>query len=101
MNFYELIIGYDYLNEVPQLLVALDMQEEYQAFLNAPELDQLSGDPEALMDYLDLVLVHGNLSEEAKANILVVLNQVVFEPDFVKRFALYLTMMSPDYAIMR
>ena len=58
-------------------------------------------DVESMVDYLDLVLVHGNMSQETKDAIIAACDPLFVAPEFQIRLALYLTLISPDFAIMR
>ncbi|MEM9721199.1 MAG: DUF1800 family protein [Bacteroidota bacterium] len=71
-------------------------------FLNLREETQLSEDPGALMDYLDIVLTHGQLSEASRTiiqNSIEVIPQEALE--IRVRLAIYLIMISPDYTILK
>lgn len=61
-------------------------------------------DPEVLLNKLDLVLTHGQLSEETRASIIEVIEPLQGGLDALKNkidLATYLIMISPDYAILK
>lgn len=94
----------DYNNEVPEdaLILAPSYDvEDYKAHLMVPDLQEIATSPEAVVDYLDLVLAHGNMTQETRDIIIASCAPLVDLPDFMLRMAFYLTMVSPDFAIMR
>lgn len=92
----------DFNNELPQQEFAqIGVLEDYSALIDLLDLEGMEGEVESIVDYLDLVLVHGNMSEETKDAIIAACDPLFVAPEFQIRLALYLTMVSPDYAIMR
>ena len=78
--------------------------EEYDpgSYLNIDELRDLAQDPETLVNQLDLLMTHGRLSDLTRSIIKTAL-EGLFEGDYRDdrvRLALYLIMISPDYAII-
>ncbi|MEM9821446.1 MAG: DUF1800 domain-containing protein [Bacteroidota bacterium] len=102
MNLTYFMTVADFLNEVPQQeFNQLGILEDYRAYLNDPWLTALATEPEALVDYLDLILAHGNMSAETRQIIIDSTEPIIAFPEFSVKMALYLTMVSPDYAIMK
>lgn len=67
------------------------------------ELEALARDPEALVNRLDVLFTHGNLSDRTRSiikNSMTTLTRGDYREDRV-RLALYLIMISPDYAIFK
>lgn len=92
----------DFINELPdEEFTELGILEDYQGYLNDPFLEALATDPESLVDYLDLVLAHGNMSDETRQTIINATAPITPYPEFAVKMALYLTMVSPDYVIMK
>lgn len=92
----------DFNNEVAEdQLDQLGLLEDYKAYLVIPDLEAINTDPEAVVDYLDMVLVHGNMSQETRDIIVTACEPLIEFPDFLLKMALYLTMISPDYVIMK
>jgi hypothetical protein len=78
-------------------------QNEPYAILNLNELEDLAQDPEVLVNRLDILLTHGNLSDRTRSIIKQTLDAFKtgsFRENRV-RMALYLMMISPDYAIFK
>ncbi len=98
VNALHVMVLADYLNDLPEVLQ--DEVEDFRAFLDVPEFEYLGQMSEGIVDYLDLVLGHGNLSEETKAAIIEQID-LLEEEEFRIRLAVYLTMLSPDFAIMK
>ncbi len=92
----------NYNNEIPNNeFNQLGIAEDYTALVNLLDLEDMETDVESIVDYLDLVLVHGNMSQETKDSIIAACDPLFVAPEFQIRLALYLTMISPDYAIMK
>ncbi len=78
-------------------------EEEIETFLDFTDEEALIDNHEALMDRLDLLLCHGNMTAFTRNNIISALNaidQPWNEEDKVT-LAVYLTLMSPDYVILK
>ncbi len=100
MMYYMAIAEYN--NEIPEeSLSQLGLLEDYQAHLVIPDLEALALYPDAIVDYLDLVLAHGNMTQETRDVIIASCEPIIDYPDFLIKLALYLTMVSPDFVIMR
>ncbi len=92
----------DFYNEVPeQQFDALGILEDYKAYLFIPDLEDINTDANAVVDYLDMVLVHGNMSQETRDIISASSAPLVDFPEFLLKMAFYLTMVSPDFAVMK
>lgn len=75
---------------------------ESMSYLELDREYELAGSPEDLMDYLDIVLTHGQLSESARQTIQQAVQTIpVSEPEARARLAIYLVMISPDYSIIK
>ena len=75
--------------------------------LDISQLTPLAKDPEVLINKLDVLLTHGNLSEETRNIIRTALEQITHDVlwsyylEYRVKMALYLIMISPDYAILK
>lgn len=77
--------------------------------LNLTELQALASNPESLIDHLDLMFTHGTMSSDSKAAIRRAVDGVTAAMvpggstlnQTRARLALYLTVNSPDYAILK
>ncbi|MEP7196405.1 MAG: DUF1800 family protein [Saprospiraceae bacterium] len=87
---YDYVI-YSWLDKDPPTVLLID------------ELKDLSRDPEALLNRLDLLLTHGNLTDETRNIIKTAISKFVDRDyrDQRVRLALYLITISPDYAIFK
>jgi len=67
--------------------------------------EELLGDEknyEELVDRLNIILAHGNMTPETVSTIVNTINQIPdYETELRARMAIFLTMISPDYLIMR
>lgn len=73
------------------------------AVINTNELEELAQDPEVLLNRLDVLLTHGNLSDRTRKIIteaILPFKYGNYREDRV-RMAMYLIMISPDYAILK
>jgi uncharacterized protein (DUF1800 family) len=78
-------------------------REDPDTYINVDELKKLAYDPEVLLNHLDIVFTHGNLTDRTREIIKFALDQIVsrdYREDRVV-MALYLIMISPDYAILK
>lgn len=67
------------------------------------ELEDLAAEPEVLVNRLDILLTHGNLSDRTRGIIKETISKFItgsYRESRV-RMALYLMMISPDYAIFK
>ena len=78
-----------------------------EVFLDKSELIPLAKDPQVLVNRLDILLTHGMLSDETRNIIETSLNLMTHENlwayylEYRVNMALYLIMISPDYAIQK
>lgn len=73
------------------------------SYLNIDELKQLARDPEVLINKLDILFTHGQLSPRTRNIIKTALDYLIhgdFREDRV-RLAVYLICISPDYSILK
>ncbi len=78
-------------------------RDDPYAILNLNDLEDLAQDPEVLVNRLDVLLTHGNLSDRTRGIIKETISTFItgsFRESRV-RMALYLMMISPDYAIFK
>ncbi len=78
-------------------------EENPAPFVNMERLKQLARDPEVVINELDILLTHGQLTERTRDLIRIALNAQIYgdyREDRVE-LAIYLIMISPDYAILR
>ena len=75
-----------------------DTGGEYEMFY--PEVASMTDDPSALIDYLDILLANGLLETDTKAIINNAVSQLN-DPGERLQMALYLILISPDYAILK
>jgi uncharacterized protein (DUF1800 family) len=78
-------------------------RDDPYSILNLRELEELAQDPEILLNHLDLLLTHGNLGDRTKGIIKQTLGTFISGNyrELRVRMALYLIMISPDYAIFK
>ncbi len=84
-------VMYSWIDKDPYTVLVID------------ELKNLAREPEVLLNRIDLMLTHGNMSEGTRNIIRNVVSRMTtgdYRNDRV-RLALYLTMVSPDYAIFK
>jgi len=75
--------------------------EYYEAKLSDPLWLDLAYAPEDLVDYLDIILANGQLSDETKNNIVTSLKSNVLDETYIPYYATFLVMINPDYVIMK
>lgn len=78
-------------------------RDDPYAILNLNELEALAQDPEILVNRLDILLTHGTLSDRTRGIIKETMGKFIFGNyrEERVRMALYLIMISPDYAIFK
>lgn len=75
--------------------------EEYdEENMDYDDLLDLSPDTNEFVDYLGLLLANGSLSDTTKSIIINAIDQLEYDDDKV-RLAIYLILISPDYAILK
>ncbi|MCB0601610.1 MAG: DUF1800 domain-containing protein [Saprospiraceae bacterium] len=83
--------------------VMANWEDEPWVILNTDELTPLARDPEVLLNRLDVLFTHGQLTDRTRSIIKSALEQLQrgdYRDDRV-RLALYLLLISPDYAIFK
>lgn len=114
VNFMLLAVMGDYINRIspdlnlPNYLNGPAFQNydrqrrQYEAMLADPLWLSLGDKPEQLVDYLDIVLANGALSDDLKARIVAsVSTPGLFTPTEAAHYALFLVMINPDYTVMK
>ena len=78
-------------------------EENPAPFVNKERLKHLARDPEVLINELDVLFTHGQLSDRTRDLIRIALNAQIYRDYREDRveLAIYLMMISPDYAILR
>lgn len=89
-TLWELLM-YDWEDETPNVTLIYD------------QLAQLSADPEELINYIDVVFTYGQMSLETRTVIRETLSEIPYPEykDVRAKVALYLTLISPDYTIIK
>ena len=89
-------------NPDPEEIGVLEWSENDNLSLNLTDEYALVNNPSALVDRLNLILCHGNLSTRTKDIIVNTISQYdPDEPGDIIATALYLLMISPDYVIQK
>ena len=84
------------------LIPYVEDQEFYEAELTDALWLELGYTPEQLIDYLDILLANGMLSDETRSSILESIEpDNVLNPFDKSNYALFMTMINPDYIIMK
>ena len=89
----------EWLEEEPGLFDDAESMEE-DFFGNYAHLISLADSPSRLVDHLNILLSNGLLSSETRQTIVQSISSLTNKMDRV-RLALYLVMISPDYAILK
>jgi len=79
------------------------MEDDPATLLSYDEFEELARDPEAMLNLYDILLSHGRLSDRTREIIKTSLHKLI-RGDFRNeraKMALYLLMISPDYAIFK
>jgi uncharacterized protein (DUF1800 family) len=77
-------------------------QEELAAYLSDQKWLDLSFYPEEMVDYLDIVLAQGSLSDDKKEKIISsIQNPVLFDPISGAFYAAFMVMIDPDFVILK
>ncbi|NNE14661.1 MAG: DUF1800 family protein [Saprospiraceae bacterium] len=89
------------LNE-PFLNIFVEDPDYYAAELSDQLWLDLAYSPEDLVDYLDILLTNGQLSDQAKTKIVASLKQrAILDERYIPYYAAFLIMIDPDYVIMK
>ena len=76
-----------------------DVEAPFVPFtLNLTEFETLATDPDALIERLDLIFTYGQVEEATKAHIVSVI-ELLDDMALRARTAIYITLISPDYAV--
>ncbi|NNF22024.1 MAG: DUF1800 family protein [Saprospiraceae bacterium] len=81
-----------------ELLESFEMYSDYR--MDYSEVSDLINNPDAMIDYLDILLANGLLTDQTKDIIKDAMYQLN-EPTDKLRMATYLIMIAPDYAILK
>lgn len=92
-HFHRAIWEDYYIDDGPDESVNLDLGTEIDLLVNQG--------PTALVDHLDLLLTYGTLSSGARQTILDAIMPLASDAEQQVRMALFLFMLSPDYAVQR
>ena len=77
-------------------------KEPYEAYLADPLWMDLAFSPEELVDYLDILLANGQLSDDTKARIVDSMKRSdILSPMDSAYYAAYMIMINPEYVIMK
>lgn len=89
------------LNEA-YLIPYIQDKDAYEAFLSDPLWLDLSFSPKELVDYLDILLANGQLSEDTKDSIVESMeNSDIIDPINSAFYAAFMVMIHPEYTIMK
>ncbi|MBT8229846.1 MAG: hypothetical protein KJO50_06255, partial [Bacteroidia bacterium] len=81
-----------------ELLESFEMYSDYR--MDYSEVSDLISNPDAMIDYLDILLANGLLTDQTKDIIKDAIHQLN-KPTDKLRMATYLIMIAPDYAILK
>ena len=91
----------NFLNEAFRIPYIQD-KEAYEAYLADPLWLDLSFSPEELIDYLDILLANGQLSEDTKTSIVESMKKSdIIDPVNSAYYAAFMVMINPEYVIMK
>ncbi len=91
----------NYLNEAFAIPYILD-KEAYEANLSDPLWLDLAFSPEDLVDYLDILLANGQLSDDTKNSIVESMKKSdIIDPINSAYYAAFMVMINPEYIIMK
>ena len=105
-DYFNEIIGPDdrldnILNEAFAIPYIQD-KDAYEAYLSDPLWLDLAFSPEELVDYLDILLANGQLSDDTKASIVASMNESdIIDPVNSAFYAAFMVMINPEYVIMK
>ena len=94
-------VRFNWLNDFDVLPAYMSDRDSYRATLTNTKWRDLARTPTQMVDYLDILLTNGQLSEERKAQIVQSLQGNVFDTEDQANYALFLIMIDPDYVIMK
>jgi len=98
----------EYINEVNAQAIWTYLMDDWEensppTYANYDELERLGRDSEAIVNYLDKNLTRGMMSEDTRNIIKTAIDPLIYG-DFTfdrLRLAAYLTLISPDYTVLR
>lgn len=97
-----------FINEVNNQAIWTYLMDDWEenspaVYIDYSEVEPLAKDPEVLVNYLDKHYTHGMMSERTRGIIKDAMEPIVFgDYKFDRvRLATYLTLISPDYAVLR
>lgn len=91
----------DLINE-SSFIPYINDNEEYEAKFTDPRWLSLAEQPDQLLDYLDLLLANGQLSDQSRARFNKSLSRSdLFNKEEAAKYGLFLIMIDPDYLIMK
>mgnify|MGYP006866112480 CR=1 FL=1 len=89
------------LNE-PSFIEWVPNNEEYAATLTDPYLIELAANPEEWIDYLDITIANGLLSDQTKERIIDSMKKTdILDPMSGALYGLFLVMINPEFVIMK
>lgn len=89
------------LNE-PYFIEWVDNNEDYAAEISDPMLMDLASNPEEWIDYLDITIANGLLSDNTKSRIIESMkNTNILDPMSGALYGLFLIMINPEFVIMK
>lgn len=113
VNYMLIALMRDYLNEQFETdfrnilneafaIPYIQDKDAYDAYLADPLWMDLAFSPDELVDYLDILLANGSLSEDAKASIAESMKQSdIIDPVNSAYYAAFMVMIHPEYIIMK
>lgn len=91
----------NYLNDLTRIPYIQD-KEAYDTYLSDPLWMDLAFSPEELVDYLDILLANGQLSDDTKNSIVESMKRSnIIDPINSAYYAAYMVMINPEYIIMK
>ena len=79
--------------------VATDVEDPFaEMTLDLSEFESLAADPQELVERLDLLFTYGELSSDTRAAVIDVITDVL-DPSLRAKTAIYMVLVSPDYAV--
>jgi len=91
----------NYINDSHALPLYMLDRGSYDATLTNSKWRELASTPTQMLDYLDILLTNGQLSDDRKAQILDSLEGNIFDTEEKAYYALFMIMIDPDYVIMK